>query len=79
MEKKLLSGQQTAQAANVPDLNGNDGIPIPLAEDLQFMSHIASEPRKRKRKRAASEHLKTNITPSFFDANGNNASSCSCC
>ncbi|KAK6233752.1 hypothetical protein QUC31_006158 [Theobroma cacao] len=68
--KQTLAGQQTKQATDIPDLNGNGAMPIPLAEDSQIMSHIASEPRKRKRKRAASEHLKTR-------ANGNTASSSS--
>lgn len=74
-DKETLPGQLTTQATNVPDLNGNGAIPVSLAENLQVMSHISSEPGKRKRKRAASEHLTTKITPSFFDANGKNASS----
>ncbi|XP_022746700.1 serine/threonine-protein kinase ATM [Durio zibethinus] len=74
--KQTLAGQQTTQATNIPDLNENGAIPIQLAEDLQ-VSHIASEPRKRKRKRAASDHLKSNITPSLFVENGNKGSSSS--
>ncbi|XVF82678.1 hypothetical protein PTKIN_Ptkin16aG0067900 [Pterospermum kingtungense] len=74
-KKETLPGQLTKQATKIPDLNGNGAIPIPLAEDLNVVSHTASEPGKRKRKRAASEHLKTETTPSFFDANGNNANS----
>ncbi|XVE68561.1 hypothetical protein DITRI_Ditri09bG0077900 [Diplodiscus trichospermus] len=75
--KENLAGQQNTEGTNIPDLNGNGALPVPLAENLQVMSNIASKPRKRRRKRAASEHLKTKIAPSVFDAYGNNASSSS--
>ncbi|OMO85320.1 Tudor/PWWP/MBT superfamily protein [Corchorus olitorius] len=75
--KQTVAGEQTTQATDIPDLNGNGAIPIPLAEDLKVMSHITSEPRKRKRKRSASEQSETKIAPSAFDANGNIAGSTS--
>ncbi|KAK8504304.1 hypothetical protein V6N13_062654 [Hibiscus sabdariffa] len=69
-----FADQQTTEASNLPDLNRKGAISIPLAEDLQVRH---SEPRKR-RKRAPSDNLKTNITPSLFVVNGiNNANSSS--
>ncbi|KAK8629721.1 hypothetical protein V6N13_078551 [Hibiscus sabdariffa] len=69
-----FADQQTTEASNLPDLDRKGAISIPLAEDLQVRH---SEPRKR-RKRAGSDNLKTNITPSLFVVNGiNNANSSS--
>ena len=67
-------GLQTKQVAGIPDLNGNNATPSSFVEDQQVVGHVASagkpEPKKRKRKEAASGHSEIQTTSGVQHLNG---------
>ncbi|XP_031277110.1 serine/threonine-protein kinase ATM isoform X1 [Pistacia vera] len=63
---------QTGQTTCIPDLNSNGAIPMVLAENAQVIGQVASETKKRKRKRgAAAGCSETRVGASLQDPNGN--------